>query len=282
MRWAFSGAPSGVAARADGLAGQRSRSASIAVRQRDDEQRRPEHVAEHDRLGQPGEVLHVPGEALGEGHPEDDEPRPGAAAALGGQPGGEPGGDHEPEEEHHHVGVQPRDRARVEAVARRLVGVAGVGAGAGDHGPEREDHAAHRDGDPREPGDERGDERPGGAAALVPGEPEVRGRGDERHRHEEVRGDSEGVQAAQHGDATEDRLEEDADEHGDGGGLHRPAGSGPPDEDDAREGDDEQHPRERPVAELDVLVERPPPARTWGRSTRRRTRATWGTPGRCR
>ena len=167
-----------------------------AVGQRDDEQARPEHVRDDERLGQVREVLHVADQPLREGDAQHHQPGPRRAPLVvdRGQPGREPGGDHQPDEDHDEVGVQPGDGPRVEAEPVGLVGVPRVGAGAGDDGTECQHGRTGGHGDPAQTGDQRWDERPRRTGTVVPGEPEVGRRRDQGHREQEVRGDRRGVQ----------------------------------------------------------------------------------------
>ena len=81
-------------------------------------------MQQHERLGELGEVLRVPDYALRQG--DEQNAAPGVLDLLGAtdEVGGDDHGDHQPDEEHHAVGMQPRCRAWVEREARGLVRVA--------------------------------------------------------------------------------------------------------------------------------------------------------------
>ena len=90
------------------------------------------------------------------------------------------------------------------------VQVTGVRAGAGDHGADVEHHPARGE---RPPG--QGHERPGGQhrrRAVEPLEEQHR-QADDRERADQVEGNDPGVQVRQPGDAADDRLRRDAEEH---------------------------------------------------------------------
>ena len=124
--------------------------------------------------------------------------------------------------------------------------------------PEGEHGGADGHGDPAEPGDQRWDERPRRRRQPSwPGEPQVGRRGDQGHRHEEVRGDRRGVEPEQHGDAAEHGLADHAAEHEPRRAtfIARRGAAAPDGERRSPAARTSEHAGQRAVAELDVLVE---------------------------
>ena len=216
-----------------------------------------EHVQQHDGPGQPGEVLHEPDDALAQLDQQQQRGRAGDPQRRAERAQPEPHRQGQPDEPEDGVGVQLGDRLRVEARAGGL-GVAGVRPAAGDDGAEHE-HGGGHGGDQDPGGADRG--RRGPARRDVTGAlPEHVRQGDQQHRGEEVRHHRPRVERHPHGDAAEDALPGDAGHHRHGG-LQQPghAVTLPPRGEQRDDGDDAEHERQGPVAELDdaVVAHRP-------------------------
>ena len=212
-------------------------------------------MQEHDQPGQAGEVLHVTDDALRERDDEHGGPGARGVGAGGGQAHGDDHRDDQTDEQHHRVGVDPGDRARVEAEAGRLVGVAGVRARTGDEGAEQQHDDGERGDALTEPPDAGSHDELGGGVALPAAPDQPSRRRDQQHRDEEVRRDDRGVEPGEHGDATDDRLQCDAGQHQAGRQAQALAlRRADDDADEQRQRHDAEHAGEGAVAELDVLV----------------------------
>ena len=164
-------------------------------------------------------------------------------------------GDHEPEEDHDGIGVQPRDSARVETEAWR-VSIAGVRARPGDHRAQHQDQRAECCHDPCQPTNFGAHQGNRDIVTLAHAIQQVCRQRDQDHRGQEVGGHDRRVETGQHGDPAQEYLQDDAEQR-----KHRdptkrdPTGRPAPDRDDHQNCGDADDTGQGPVAELDELVE---------------------------